>query len=406
MNALNDDCQLLVIKHLCLKDQFALFEATKEEPTSRWNANLRYNWEHQHSFSLDAGVFAYFAKKLKVVGDFLSSISPTVQQLNLKSITLDNLICLKSYTFPMMRSLEYKYDDWHSYSFYNSSIMRSMKYTDLKVDRVTKLFAELFPRLESLKPHGAFEYILLKNWMNLRKLDLSECWNRETFEMYEFEEIGELKTLEELTIADVTYFEEDIHKVFLRLPKLRSLTFSGTGWFGHIIKMLNKNIEEIIFCNSFDERIYNGFTNLRKLTIICELQYNGDLHEVFKTLPRLEHLDIVDSPIVESEIELWEVVACCPSLKILNIAGTDLGDYFFNISRRPMKKALDKRTTPLTLLCHGTQYYDEISLYFKHPNLKVSFEYLEKYFIDWMAVDEQIFCTIKFSALANEQEDC
>ncbi|KAL7741747.1 hypothetical protein ACLKA6_000358 [Drosophila palustris] len=249
--------------------------------------------------------------------------------------------------------------------------MMSVKYTlerneaQCNGKRFIELVSELFPGLESIEPYGVIDCVHLKNFTRLRKLDLRHSWIRWSYREYNSEKIGDLKSLEELIIPD--------------------------GW-RFVETLLDKGIEELTFCESFGSvtiQTYKRLTNLRKLTIINEIKYPGEyLHEIISTLPRLEHLDVVDSPIFPSEIDLWNVVACCPSLKILNISSTDLGGDFFNISSSSMKKVLDKRSTPLTLLCHDTDNADQICLDFKHPNLNVLFERIEKYHIDWKALDE------------------
>lgn len=60
MDTLDNDCQLLIIKYLDLRDQLSLFEVTKEEPTSRVRSNLYYVWQHQLNFYLDETHFEVF----------------------------------------------------------------------------------------------------------------------------------------------------------------------------------------------------------------------------------------------------------------------------------------------------------------------------------------------------------
>ncbi|XP_034472200.1 uncharacterized protein LOC117779953 [Drosophila innubila] len=176
MDILNDDCQLLIIKYLKLKDQLSLFEATKGERSNRLNSNLRFTWQHQLGFTLDMGQFKVFDEKPELLNDFLSIISPKVQQLALWGITTKRLQSWTHYKFPEMRSLDY---------VLSTDLMKHDPYTDCNdeysyfkepdVKLVIQLIAQLFPELNTLNPDSPFDLIHLTNWMDLRKLDLGQC---------------------------------------------------------------------------------------------------------------------------------------------------------------------------------------------------------------------------------------
>lgn len=104
MDILNNDCQLLILKYLTLKDQLHLFEATKK-PKNRLHSNLQNTWQHYKEFTLDDEHFEVFNESPELLHDFISLISSNVQQLNLRHITLDILQKWKRYNFPKMRSL-------------------------------------------------------------------------------------------------------------------------------------------------------------------------------------------------------------------------------------------------------------------------------------------------------------
>jgi len=141
MDILNDDCQLLIVKFLDLTDQLNLFEANREEPTSRLNSNLSYTWQHQLIFTLEAEHFKHFDKKPQLLHDFLSIISPKVQHLDLKDVTLNRLKRWAHYKFPEMKILEYSL----------------AQHKD--INPIIQLLAEIFPNLVSLRPYGSIDLI-------------------------------------------------------------------------------------------------------------------------------------------------------------------------------------------------------------------------------------------------------
>lgn len=373
MDTLNDDCQLLIIEYLNLEDQLALYAATKEEPTNRWISNVRYYWQHQESFSLDSDHFQLFTEKPELLDDFLSCVSSTVQQLDLQLVTLDKLKGWRHYSFSKMRSLEYSMDDDDAEC--NGDLF--------------KLTSELFPELTHFKPYGVFNCVHFKNWMCLRKLDLSECWSISGIHDEEngfAKEIAELKMLEELIIEN-HIFEEGFYSMLMSLPKFRKLTYhmgcKHDGFSGTRIL----DIDKITFNDSIwsiNLHTLQSIKNLRQLTLLGADGFtNKKLQELVMALPRLERLDLIDFSLSRSEIELWKTVDCCPFLKILNISSTRLDVDYFDISRRPMENVLNKRSTPLTLHCHDIGKCEHlIRSYFRHPKLKVSFEPLKINYID------------------------
>ncbi|XP_034472990.1 uncharacterized protein LOC117780538 [Drosophila innubila] len=375
MDALNDDCHLLIIRHLNIIDQFSLFEATKEEPTCRLSSNVRYTWQHQQSFTLDFSHFLSFEEKPGLLDDFLSIISPTVKELDLHFVTLDYLKRWRPYKFPQVLSLKYTLNDDDAESNGNLVIL---------------LIAELFPRLTNLKAYGVFDCIHLDSLMYLRKLDMSECWS--LTHRYECEQMGELKMLEELIIPNQG-FEMGLCESIMRLPKLQTLTYNmNCDQIGFVSGMRAKDIERITFNDSIWEfrlPALQSLINLRQLSLLEDDGFTSNqLQELIAALPRLERLDLINFQLWRFEIDLWETVACCPSLKILNISSMQLYADFFYINRRPMEKVLDMRSTPLTLHCHDTGENEHlIRLYFKHPKLKVLFEPLNIHYIDCNSVE-------------------
>lgn len=365
MDTLNNDCQLIIIKYLNLEEQFTLFEATNEEPTNRLILNLRYTWQHELGFNLDEEHFNIFDKRPELLHDFLFTISPSVQHLSLLDITLDRLKSWKNFNFPEMTSLQYR--------VHNENVDMTNE------NLVTQLLGELFPELHNIMPCGRFDLIHLTNWKQMRKLDMFYC---KPFSPTDESArgISGLQMLQHLIINSEDLREEQF-KTFLGLPKLRSLTlgYLAVKRLNSIIEMRCPKIESITlnYLSWKELSVVKNLINLRKLTLLNIKITSENIQDLIKGLPLLEQLDIIDSRIWRSENELWKTVACCSSLKILNISNVKLYGSFFSANRRPMEIVLNGRPIPLTLYWHDISENTLIRLYFKHPNLQVLFEPLK-----------------------------
>lgn len=271
--------------------------------------------------------------------EFLSIISPTVQQLHFKYVTLDSLKRWMHYNFPKMRSLEY------------TLVENDENYT-FESDIFLQMMADLFPGLEAIKPYGAFDLINLTHFTHLRKLDLINCYPPSS-KWHGFAK--ELQLLEELSVYEEILSDENV-KMLVSLPKLRILTigFMLYSCFKSEINKRSREIEKVTFNYFYENDLL--LTNLK---------------EFLTAFPLLEQLESS----LSSEIELWDIVASCPTLKNLKILNKSLDDGFFFPSRRLMEKALSKRSTPLTINWNDTFKNDRrLEIYLKHPNLNISFE--------------------------------
>lgn len=359
MDILNDDCQLLIVKFLDLTDQLNLFEANREESTSRLNSNLSYTWQHQLIFTLETEHFKYFDKKPQLLHDFLSIISPKVQQLELNDVTLNRLKRWEQYKFPEMRILEYSL----------------AQHKD--INPIIQLLAEIFPKLVSLRPYGSFDLIHIGNWKHLRKLDMIDC--RPVSQSDEsFKGIEGLQMLEVLRIRTGRLYDEHF-KMLVLLPKLQTLTIrDNRQHLRWIIDGRAKNIEKITLNRFFLNELclVKKLINLHQVTIenAKGIGITGlDLQECITSLSHLERLDIIGFEIFRSEIEFWDTIASCPSLRILNISFLNLNEDFFSSNRRPMEMVLEKRSSPFILNYSDTGENERlIRSYFNHPNLKIS----------------------------------
>ncbi|KAM8716043.1 hypothetical protein ACLKA7_002998 [Drosophila subpalustris] len=297
------------------------------------------------------------------------NISPTVQQLDQRSITLDNLSCLMPYTFPKMMSVKYTLER-------NEAQCNGIRFIEL--------VAELFPGLESNEPYGVIDCVHLKNFTRLRKLDLRHSWIRWSYREYNSEIIGDLKSLEELIIPE---------------QKTNNVHVIDVGPGTHLT-----NTIQVI--SQAKLPALQSLISLRQLTLLEDDGFTSEaLQELITALPQLERLDLVNCQFWKVETELWETVACCPSLKILNISSMPLyADFFHTRSRRPMERVLEIRSTPLTLHCPDTGEYEHlINFYFKHRNLKLSFEPLKINYVPCNSVEMNL---LPFGTSTYTEEAC
>ncbi|XP_051859086.1 uncharacterized protein LOC117565770 isoform X5 [Drosophila albomicans] len=370
LDALNDDCQLAIIKYLNLFDRIALYEATKGT-SNRLNKNVAYAWKLQLSFILDWSDYQKFEAMPKLLDVFLSNCSATMQELILERVKLDFLKRWENYTFPSMKTLEYTLDS----------------YRDDRVDEAIQIMAKLFPGLHSLKPDGDFDCVVLQKWTQMRKLDLSYTSYYEC-EYDWVKDIGKCQLLEELTL-DSCSSESSNYDDLMALPKLHKLRLLSASNV-ELSKFFEKravDVHRIIFSDDYP----NGYmTTLRKMRNVRHLHIMyyenhfsiGNLRDLIKIWKQLEQIDLSSIHIWSREAELWQTVASCPTLKILNILNTDMREDFFEVGRRIMEETLSKRSQTLTLNFYDAHYEELILQHFKHPQLKVTFEPFKLYHDD------------------------
>ncbi|XP_051859108.1 uncharacterized protein LOC117565769 isoform X2 [Drosophila albomicans] len=180
LDALNDDCQLAIIKYLNLFDRIALYEATKGT-SNRLNKNIAYAWKLQLSFVLDWNNYKKFEEMPELLDVFLSNCSATMQELKLLRVKLDFLKRWENYTFPRMKTLEY-----------------TLETGDQAAD----------------------EAIRTLKWTQMRKLDLSESWHYYDYDWAK--DIAKCQLLEELTLDDCTIGSNNYDDL-MAMPKLHKL---------------------------------------------------------------------------------------------------------------------------------------------------------------------------------------
>ncbi|XP_034100931.2 uncharacterized protein LOC117565769 isoform X1 [Drosophila albomicans] len=202
LDALNDDCQLAIIKYLNLFDRIALYEATKGT-SNRLNKNIAYAWKLQLSFVLDWNNYKKFEEMPELLDVFLSNCSATMQELKLLRVKLDFLKRWENYTFPRMKTLEY-----------------TLETGDQAADEAIRTLVKIFPGLHSLKPYGNFRCVVLQKWTQMRKLDLSESWHYYDYDWAK--DIAKCQLLEELTLDDCTIGSNNYDDL-MAMPKLHKL---------------------------------------------------------------------------------------------------------------------------------------------------------------------------------------
>ncbi|XP_034097737.1 uncharacterized protein LOC117563484 isoform X3 [Drosophila albomicans] len=371
LDKLNDDCWLEIIKYLDLYDKFALYEATKGV-SNRVNSNVIYSWKHQLNFTLDNYMYGKMEEMPELLDIFISSIKDTVQKLIFQNVTVEFLKLWQKYTFPSMKTLKYTLDVCD----YNRNDNEAIK-----------IMATIFPGLHSVKPHGGVDSGMVPQWTQLRKLDLSE-WLSDYIPAYGNLFILRYPLLEELIVRQVSNFTNFYHEV-MTMSKLHTLTIQLTDDY-YLNKFLEKrgnDIHTIVFNNCIGKYKMNTLhklRNLRHLTLQEEHHFTSeDLCKLIMDLNQLEQIDLIYSEIWPSEEELWQTVASCPSLKILNIPGSYIdSDDFFDSNRHLMEDTLNKRSQPLTIHIYCDVPAKQICDYFKHTQLKLSFEPLRMDLLD------------------------
>ncbi|XP_051859099.1 uncharacterized protein LOC117565770 isoform X20 [Drosophila albomicans] len=159
-----------------------------------------------------------------------------------------------------------------------------------------------------------------------------------------------------------------------KLHKLRLLSASDV----ELSKLFEKravDVHRIIFSNDHPNR---HMTTLRKMRNVRHLNIMyiqnhfsiENLRDLIKIWKQLEQIDLIDFTIWSGEAELWQTVASCPTLKILNILNTDMRKDFFEVGRRIMEETLNNRSQTLTLNCCDARCKELILQHFKHPQLK------------------------------------
>ncbi|XP_062142361.1 uncharacterized protein LOC133850319 [Drosophila sulfurigaster albostrigata] len=370
LDKLNDDCQLAIIKYLNLNDQIALYEATKST-SNRLNKNVAYAWKLQLSFILDWSDYEKFEVMPELLDVFLSNCSATVQELKLDHVNLGFLKRWENYTFPRMKTLEYTFD----FSVVNR----------VASNKAIRTMAKLFPGLHSLKTDDDFHCVVLQKFTQIRKLDLSNSWHINTIDYDWSKEIAKCQLLEELTLDDRSIGSSNYDDI-MALPKLHKLCIlcASDVTLAKLFEKRAVDVHRIIFSFDHPNRLMTTLSKMRNVRHFNIMDIQNiftieNLRDLIKIWKQLEQIDLISLHIWSGEAELWQTVASCPTLKILNILNTGMIEDFFEDERRIMEETLSKRSQTLTLNCYNAHYEGMILHYFKHPQLKVTFEAFNTY---------------------------
>ncbi|EDW11287.2 uncharacterized protein Dmoj_GI16906 [Drosophila mojavensis] len=369
---INDDCQLIIINYLDYQSQYFLWASSKFF-APRLHRNVSDVLQRKSSHVLD---YKYMFLKNsghnsnKLEDAFLSTICSTVQHMELKSVTMKHLQHLMLHSFPCIRSLEYKLD----------------KVDGCEYSRALKLLVDRFPGITSFKPFGPVNCGIMEKWKFLEELEsnkrsvLDKGVSLHTFQQ-----------LEHLTVNMHFLRTASIVSV-LNLPKLRTFSFStespqNRALLPKILKQRPEDICKLTFrfidwTWSLESLLL--LKNLRQLTLIEDFFKRGHFQRLVSNLPVLEQVNMIGGQFWHYEMDLWEAVASCSSLKVLNFSNTLIEDDFYDSNRHFMYQALNNRSQPLLMHCYNTgqdlrdpaEYQYLISKHFNHPNLIVSFEKL------------------------------
>ncbi|XP_030241612.1 uncharacterized protein LOC115563186 [Drosophila navojoa] len=347
---INDDCQLIIINYLDYQSQYFLWASSKFF-APRLHSNVSYVLQRKSSHVLDYN-YMFLEKNgsssNQLQDAFLSTICSTVQHLELRSVTMNHLKHLMNHSFPCIRSLEY---EWAN--VYESEYRQALQ-----------LLVDLFPSITSFKPFAPVNFERMEKWKFLEKL-----WSNKPKALDEGVSLHTFQDLEHLTVNMHFLRTASIVSV-LNLPKLRTFSFSTLCPQTRALlpKILEQRPEDI--CKlSFSFINWTWFLesllllkNLRQLTLIDNILGSGQFQRLVSNLPVLEQVNIIGGQFLDCEMDLWDAVASCSSLKILSLSHILIEDDFYDSSRQFMCEALDNRSQPLLMHCYNTGE-DELDLY-------------------------------------------
>ncbi|XP_017060612.1 uncharacterized protein LOC108100971 [Drosophila ficusphila] len=384
MEKINEDIWVEILKFCPMRDQFSLIQLNENV-----KSYVKYHWGHLKSVTLSTGDLELLDKNEELMQEFLGSWSRTVQWLTLNRCSMDLLKKWTQFSFPHLRSL-----DCH------------MEYNLEEADEETLLLTVLFPHLTTLTLNSSTSGRHLWRWKQLKELNLIWC---EYLDTDYFEEIFDrLKltkltllyygynvilgdkvmaitrctTLEELTIDDHHLLGGALQRL-IDLPHFRRLSFYTRDYNEFLANSVAKHkplkVRSLLFNDSFwsSERVTDDIlkmTNLQRLVLQEDDIDTQQLHDICQKLPHLEELHLLQMRELPTSTRLWNTIGTCPSLRLLNLSSTKLGNWM-DLSKSHLPKVLLNRTFPLTLHLHNTGFDPQkVIPALEHDNLKISFE--------------------------------
>ncbi|XP_064552295.1 uncharacterized protein LOC135438076 isoform X1 [Drosophila montana] len=387
---LNEDCWLTILKYVKLSDQLALAQISNS-----LQCTVRYHWQHLKEAHLDHDVLDRFEQHPNEMQEFVQLASGSLQRLILKRASMALLESWKSYRFPKLVSLSC-----------------DMCFTSQEAaDEETLLLTELFPHLTQLTLLSSTSGRHLWTWDKLEELHLMCC---ESLDTSTFEQIFSSMPLRKLTLLFYGYsvnlgegvlpvskcatLEElviDDHHLLgaflpnlLQLPRFRRLAFYTRDYYEGLLLTVAKlrplKVKSLLFNDAFwsSSRVSDVITrmsNLRCLALYDDDIETKELYNICAILPQLEELHLMKMRALPTPTQLWDIVAACKTLKVLNLSSSQLDKQFLDLSATCLDRVLRKRnaSSPLTLHLHNTVLERSPSKVFpelNHPNLNISFE--------------------------------
>ncbi|XP_068150596.1 uncharacterized protein [Drosophila tropicalis] len=388
--SLNDDCWLLILKYVSLEDQLSLAQVS-----STFDAVVTRNWASMKSAKITYDVLDKFKLNKDQFDEFMARSCGSLQKLRLKGGTQELLRSMGQYSFPNLTVLDIE-----------------MNYNEEQADEETLMLVELFPNLTKLTLHSSTTGRHLCRLHKLKELHLIWCEDLDTttfdeiFSSLNLEKLSVLyygynvnlgdgllpatkcQTLQEVLIDD-HHLLGDVLNNILRLPHLKKLTFYTRDYYEHILNMVAQQqplkVHSILFNDALwsSDRGTNSImcmTNIRRLVLYDDDIDTEILYKIFNCLPHLEELHLIKMRSLPFARHFWDMVANCPTMKILNLCNTKLDEEFVKISSLRLNRVLDGRRTPLRMHVHNTgleRHPHNILTSLQHPNLKLSLDPIE-----------------------------
>ncbi|EDV97331.1 uncharacterized protein LOC6557028 [Drosophila grimshawi] len=389
---LNDDCWLKILKYVDLQEQLSLAQIS-----NRMSFVVRYHWKQLTKACLNNEVLQVFEQQPDVMHDFLESASGSLQHLVLKEGTMGLLESWKSYSFPKLATLHC------DYRFCNTE----------QADKNTLLLTALFPHVTNLLLLSSTSGRHLWNWYDMHELDLMCCDSLDTSVFDQVLRSISLRKLSLLLCGHSVNISESIFSILhcanleeliiddhhllstsfflpklLQLPRLRRFSFNSRNFYETLLQTVIKarpgQVKSLLFNDAFwnstnmSETI-QCMSNLRCLALQYDDIVSRDLFTICAMLPRLEELHLMNMRSLPMPTQLWNAIAVCKSLKVLNLSGCQLDEQFLDLSPADldMKLCHQSESSPITLHVHKTNIensHEKICAAFNHPNLRISFK--------------------------------
>ncbi|KAH8410640.1 hypothetical protein KR009_007986 [Drosophila setifemur] len=385
MQNINEDLWIKILGFLPMSDQVALTQVNGNIHTY-----VQYYWRHVKIMTFTSDDLEALRSNETVMHDCLECCSESVQQLKLSKGSMETLRTWTSYSFPRLHTLDCEMD-------YNLD----------ENDEETLLLTALFPYLTKLTLSSSTSGCHLWRWEQLRELHLIWCEFLDTSTFRQIfstlkltkltllyygynvtlgENVNDVticKTLEELLIDD-HHLLGDFLPQLLRMPNFRRLAFYTRDFYeqllGTVARQQPLKVVSLLFNDAFwsSERVTDAIarmSKLRRLVLQDDDMETQLLHTICHKLTHLEELHLLKMRDLPTSIQLWDIVAACPTLRILNLSSCALRTYFTEPHISGLNRNLLNRSSPLTLNLHNTGLdLERVPSALKHPNLKISFD--------------------------------